>query len=431
MEKGVRKTLAVLLLSGAAAGRTQEQPAKWIEEFESRFPPVEKNAAAEDLETLGVLLGFDPKETDSDEHPTKADREALLNAGHGSWLDAQIATSDDSIATPPPRFVEFLETKRSSLWRVVGLLEREIPEWGFDMHRSRSHLKELLFLAHLNRLLLAAALVEERVGRHAYAADLLEAAWSLYRSVALRPELIFQLIAVSTERSQAGVLRKTSEPGPEWIERMASREPLRRLMESIRYDSVIHRSQGGELTAESADSLWTRLPRAVAERLEPRSACEISRLSSDEIFQPAIEELSRWIPDQQRVELQVVSEAIPQSLTSALHRAARLVVECELTARILELRQEKAASRSSRWPEKFFDTDSRVCPGSVYEYRSVGGGMSIRFKGAVGDLEAQARPLPLSFEARALKPLPPITSTRHSSPTPTGKPPLTPRKPGA
>lgn len=57
----MRTAAAGLLIVLAAAGAfAQEGPAKWIEEFEKKFPAVEKNAAAEELERLGLALGIDP-----------------------------------------------------------------------------------------------------------------------------------------------------------------------------------------------------------------------------------------------------------------------------------------------------------------------------------------------------------------------------------
>jgi hypothetical protein len=430
MEEGVGKALAVLVCLAASAALGQEGPSKWTQDFEKRFPAVSKNAAAEDLESLGLALGFDSRGTDADDRPTKADREARLNAGYGSWLEAQLATSGDSIDAPPPRFVEFLETKQSSLWRAVTLLEKETPEWGFDPHKKRTQLPELLFVAHLHRLLLGAALVEERAGRPAQARELLEAGWSLYQSIAGRPELIFQLVASSAGRTQAGVLRKMSDPGFGWLERMESSESLERMLESIRNDFAISFLQR-DGPAGGPESSWARIPQVVADRLEKRSPCDLSKLSSDDLWKPAAEELRRSMNAEDAAGLDVVAGIMLPQLTSALHRAARLVVESELTARILQLRQEKAAARPSRWPQTFYNADSRVCPGAVYEYHSGEGAMSIRFKGAVGDLEAPAKPLPLSFEARAPKPSVTTSPTRRASPKPTPGASLTPGKAGA
>jgi hypothetical protein len=431
MEEGVRNTLAAVICLIAGPALAQEGSESRISQLEKTFPKVSKNAAAEDLDVLGRALGFDSEGETAEDNPTKEDRDELLNAGHGSWLDAQLAASDDSILAAPPRFIEFLERKQGLLWRVVNLLEKETPDWGFDLHKGRSGLPpELLFVSQLNRLLLSAALVEERDQRHALAADLLEASWSLNRSVAQRPETIYQMIAVATQRSIAGVVRKMSEPLPQWQDRMESREPIQNALNSLGTDTLIYASQNGTLTDDYFRSMWIRVPRLVAENLSDTPACEISRMPSDEIWGPAIEELRKSATEEEDLELDIMGTNSAPNITNSLHRAARLVVESELTARIVELRLEKAASRHNRWPATLYDIDSRVCPGAQYEYRSVAGGMTIRFSGSLGKLEAP-RLLPLSFEARAPKPSPTITPTSGPSPTPTPGPSLTPGKAGA
>ena len=104
--------------------------------------------------------------------------------------------------------------------------------------------------------------------------------------------------------------------------------------------------------------------------------------------------------------------------TAAIRRAGRLLVDRELTARVLELRQEKAASRDGRWPEKFSDLDSRVCPGSSYEYQTRGAAMAIRFKGSIDDGGSPPLVLPLSYEVRAPRPTPTPTGARRPTVTP-------------
>ena len=430
MEEGVRRVLAVLVCLTAAAALGQEESASRVAQFEKAFPRVAKNAAAEDLEALGRALGFDPGGAAAEGRPANEDRDALLNCGHSTWLDAQLSTSDDSILPPPTRFVAFLESREAALWHVVRLLEKDTPEWEFDLHKKRDSFPELLFVAQLNRLLLSTALLEEQAGRHAEAADLLEASWSLARSAARRPELIYQLIALASLRSLSGALRKMAEPRPEWSDRMSSHEPVQGILNSLRADSLISFSRNGSLAEHSFDSFWVRSERLFAEKMKDLSVCEISTMSSEAIWQPVIEELRRSANEEESAELQVIGENFAPSLTNALQRAARLVIESELTARIVDLRLQKAASRPSRWPENLYDTDSRACPGAEYEYRSFGGAMAIRFKGSVGKLDVP-RLLPLSFEARAPKPSPTAIPTRGASPTPTPSPSLTPLKAGA
>ena len=430
MEKGVRIAAVSLVLSLAATGAAaQENSAKWFDEFSKSFPPVEKNAAAEDLESLSLALGFDARGAAGDEHPTKEDLDTNRQLGFGSWLDAQIKTSDDVIGQPPPRLVAFLQKRESTLWRVVGLLEREVPEWGFDpdAHFEYQDHPELLFVAHLNRLLLAAALIEERAGRHDQAADLLDASWSLYRSISWRPELIFQLIAASAGKAQAGALRKMSEPRFEWVDRMSGDGPRRAMMEAWQSDLPLAMHSGAR-SLEGLDSLSLRGYRAVANELQDLSVCEISRRSSEQIWKPATEEFRRWKENGGDPALPIMLEMALPSHTEALRRVCRLLVDRELTAKIIELRQEKAFARPIRWPETFFDADSRVCPGTEYEYQARGAGMFIRFKGSVADPGAPALVLPLSFEARGPRSSLSPTPTRRPMPSPTPRPSLTPAR---
>ncbi len=170
----------------------------------------------------------------------------------------------------------------------------------------------------------------------------------------------------------------------------------------------------------TAERLYDRAWSAVTDPLRQLSPCEVTKLSSDEIWKPAQDELDRWHEakgDSGPKEMFAI--AMP-NLTGAIRRAGRLLVDRELTARILELRQEKVASRDGRWPERFSDLDSRVCPGSSYEYQTRGAAMAIRFKGPIDDGGSPGLVLPLSFEVRPPRPTP--TPTRVRRPTVTPRP---------
>jgi hypothetical protein len=428
MEKGLRTRAAGLLLCLAAAGAAaQEGPAKWIADFEKKFPPVEKNAAAEELERLGLALGLDPYGGAGDDHPLKEDRDAYLQAAFGTWLDSQVKVSDDSIALPPPRLAEFLEKRQASVWRVVTLLGREVPDWGFDAHRNESRpVPELLFVISLSRVMLSAALVEERAGHHMEAADLLEGSWSLYRSVASSPYQIFQLISLAVLKLQVGALRKLGEPAYGWVERLSNDAPKEQLLESLESEPVALLSRH-DLPRDEMSSPWVRGWRAVVDGLRKLSACEISQKSDEEIWKPATEVIRLWSEAGGEPGMEVIESIIAPNLSNGFRRLARLMVDRELTLKILELRIEKSAARLSRWPAKFFDADSRVCPGAIYEYRSSGAGMSLRFAGSVADAGTPLV-LPLSFEARAPHPTPGPSRTPSPTPTPTPRPSLTPAR---
>jgi hypothetical protein len=99
-----------------------------------------------------------------------------------------------------------------------------------------------------------------------------------------------------------------------------------------------------------------------------------------------------------------------------VRRLERLLVDRELTWKILELRQERAASRTGRWPENFPDLVSRTCPEASFEYQPRGNAMTIRFHGYVEEPDAPGLILPLSFEVRRPVPTPAPTPTRRPRP---------------
>lgn len=113
--------------------------------------------------------------------------------------------------------------------------------------------------------------------------------------------------------------------------------------------------------------------------------------------------------------------ALP-SFLSPVRRAARLMLDRELTLKVFELRFEKAASRDGAWPTDFENLGSSVCPGVAYAYRSDGKSMEIRFDGPVNTPEAGVVPS-LDFRSGGG----PCGSVTHShsdsdSPTPAPEP---------
>jgi hypothetical protein len=384
--------------------------------------PSRKNAAAEDLESLVLGLGLDSRRGDSSaEHPSKEDSEAYQRAGIGSWLEAQIKSPDDSIASAPASIQRFLERRQPTVWRVTSLLERDVPLWESDPRAEPRDLSSLRLAVPLTRILLAAALVEERAGHSAQAGDLLEACWSLSRSFSAQRELTSQLVTVGLLKLQAGALRKMSDPPVSWLDRMSGDEPWKGMLDAVEVSPLLS-VRAGDASMDQVRAAEAHAWRAVTDRLRELSPCEVSKLSPEEIWKPAAEEIARSIEAGTDPALRTLADIAIPNTTSAIRRAGRLLVDRELTAKVMELRQERAGSREGRWPEKLFDGDSRACPGAAYEYQTRGGAMAIRFKGAIDDPSSPAMALPLSFEVRALRPTPTPTRPRRITVTPRPRP---------
>jgi hypothetical protein len=253
------------------------------------------------------------------------------------------------------------------------------------------------------------------------------------------------IIAVALWKQQAGALRKMAEPPFQWVERLADDSPRRRLVSAIEDEPLIAFLSSSD--TGSSDASWPDVVQrmsvgyeALASLIRESSACASTRLSFEEIRTRVLQEFKtegdmETAPgreDDEDVDESSSHEKTPAdleraarimmdiSLTSQIEvafRVARLSIDRELTLKIVELRQQRAASRPRRWPEAP-DLSSAVCPESPYEYSATRSVMTLRFAGTVGEGSARGLILPLTFEARAPQTTPTPTPPRRATPLP-------------
>ncbi|MGH9367976.1 MAG: hypothetical protein ACRD3M_09925, partial [Thermoanaerobaculia bacterium] len=281
----------------------------------------------------------------------------------------------------------------------------------------------VLPLIRLERVLLTVALLEERSGSPIEAEGLLEAAWSLDRSIAGRPDMMSQIIATANGRYMAGALRKMKEPSVAWMSRFAGDEPWGLVLDAFANEPRWGRPRGmePEPLPGSFSAVHARAWAAAADRLRKISPCEASKLSADEIWRPAAEEFKKYRDPGAEAAADIFKEMTLPNLTETLRKATRLLIDRELTLKILQLRLEKAGSRDGRWPKKLLDDGSAICPGASYRYRAADGGMEIRFEGTV-DAPGSGLVLPLSFATGSLRPTPRPVETPQPAATPAEPP---------
>jgi hypothetical protein len=342
----------------------QEQQAKPAENPE-KLTLSKKNAAAEELESLVLALGLDAHRGDSAaEHPSREDLEGYQRAGFGSWLEAQLKTADDSIASVPANIRTFLERRQPTLWRVVGLLERDVPQWESDPRAVPRDLSGALLAASLAKILLAAALAEERAGQHAQAGDLLEATWSLSRSFSGQPDLASQLIAVAMGKLQAGALRKMSEPPVQWLNRMSGVEPWRGMLDAMEAERR-YSMQDGDAKLIEVLKKFARASRVVTDRLREISPCDVSKLTAEEIWKPAQDVLNQEQEADGDPSPGVFLSIATPNQTAAIRRAGRLVVDREMTS--------NSGNQAGRRPRR-----GRALAGEVLDLESRSAGLLLR-----------------------------------------------------
>lgn len=349
-------------------------------------------------------------------HPSAEDMQALSRSGAGPWLDAQISSAEDSVGEPPAGLRDFLKDRHGPLWSVIAVLEKQSPEPL--VKAGSTAMPKLLPFVRLEKLLLATALAEARSGNTIEAERALEASWSLARAFSSGHYLLSQLLSNAVERWQAGVLRKLPETPFSWINRLSSDSPWSRMLDSVAEEGTLTDPTQVAPSMDSSRPVRARALAALADALRRVSPCELPDLSEEEIFQPASDVFRLEGSNEAHASAQGEREIAFDNFLSSIRRAGRLMVDRELTLKVLELRFEKAASRENAWPTAFENLGSSVCPGVVYSYSSDGKSMAIRFDGPV-DTPKGGVVLPLEFRSgtalAALSPAP--------APTPTPIPP--------
>jgi hypothetical protein len=418
--RGVVLFLLIALLSGVASADLQ----------------LRKNATADVLKRLGPRFDLDfDRDDKAGAHPTAEDIHAAPRTGYAAWLNAELARPDDRISEPPAAFRDYLQARRGDFWEIVAALEKAPPEWGERPGDVSWTFPNLLPTLLLERILLAVALCEELDGDPIAASRVLEASWSLGRSVVEGRFLIHQLLSVGISRLQAGALRKIPEPPLSWMNRLSSEESWTRMLDAVEREST----PASGLSEDAFQKALHRLARAVAENFRKLSPCDASKQTDEEVWRavagevemdpsPVVRSSSEEPPPtptpspgeesaEPREDQRFYFKDHLTNTTMAIRRAAKLAVDRELTVKILELRLESEASREKGWPANFAGTVSHVCPGASYFYRMEGGEMEIRFDGAIESAGGEPV-LPLAFHARAKAQLTPAPTPTPSAEAP-------------
>ncbi len=356
--------------------------------------PSARNSTADLVVEKSLALGIDfdppgPGQT----RLAPEDARAYPGYAAGSWLDAQIQVADDSIAEPPKALREFLEARREPLWAIVGALEKGSPEWKAT--NSEEEIPRLMPWIRLHKLLLVTALAEEHDGNAIDAERALEASWSLGRLFESETTLIARILCVAVERWQAGVLRKFKNSPPSWIDRFSGDEPWRKVAAALVAEGSLSLSREPSVEPDSSRKLRMKAWGAMSEALLRASPCDREALTAEAVFRPFAAVYQLESGEEARAMESIFRDIVMPNISSMIRRTARLMVDRELTLKILQLRLARAASRDHRWPEEA-EVTSAVCPGANYAYQASEARMRIRFEGSVDEPEAGVV-LPLEY----------------------------------
>lgn len=384
---------ATLQAGRAAKGAEQAWAADFgpFDEAIRKHPSQAANETATRLEPAVQPLGLDLAPLDPRQGNRAADAPAWA-AAVNAYVVAQLATPGAEVEAPPEEVARFLEEHRGDLDAIESLLVAGPPPvWALDLAAPKNgRLPTGLALLALQRALTARSLAAVHAGHADAAARGLEASWSLNASLRGRGETNALLISLAAARLQVGALRKVvSADAAVWKTRLASLDYRRDLAESIflsrgraREGRARSRREGGGLRALVMGP-WRRL-----------SAAKESNAVRGEVVR-----LRDAPPSDQLPEPDPVAGAAIPNLRNAFLRAYRLVVDAELTARVLDARAARAASKG-RWPATLPGVETSAYPGASWSYTvAADGTATIGFSKELKSPYTE-KDLPLTFASR-------------------------------
>ncbi len=394
--------VAVLWFAGVgvwATRRLAEADRKWaatfgsLEDLRKKYPKVETNEVAKRVEELAKAAGFDLRATGpptSGLSQSPADKAAADGREAVSeWINTQLERPDPSLESPPQAARDFLQERSETFAALEEVLLAGIrPQWALDKKSPAGERDtyEWAYYVWLQKALIGRALLAASEAQHAAGERTLEASWILREARSQRPDTLVQFLGIAVARLQVGALRKVDVEHEAWRQRLEALKPRSAMIDSIVLSELqILRKlrEGGEnLLSETEPNTgarrvfefvlrpWYRLggtdysEALRAELAMLRDAPLSDRPSEEPPFGPA------------RTTRELIANAI-LSTRNALSRADRLVVDAELTSKILEVK-ELRKKNGGRWPSAVPGIETCSFPGASWRYEvSPEGRMSI------------------------------------------------------
>ena len=248
--------------------------------IETRFPPQKTNDSARRLVALAKPLGIS--------FETASSQPDALRTAIGQYLKAEHIRAEAAIGEPPAEVQTYLAAHETEIDALRDhLLHGDSIVWDLDLSKGfDAPVPNLTGHMHVGRLLIARALVRGR-GDDPRAWDDLHAAWRVAQSLEPRPELISQLIVLTTTRFVSGAAWKLPQaPDHAWFADVQRIDHRRLLMSAYQNEMWVmwrngERSMNGVTGAVARPYLrWSIVDmahrqRAAMEKLAALTTCRI------------------------------------------------------------------------------------------------------------------------------------------------------------
>jgi hypothetical protein len=343
---GVVSVLHVASATAASPVNSQTVEDSWplglgtLSSVPARYPVQEGSVGAARLKVLSAEIGID-----FDVLPRGP--ASPLNRKIASYVDEQIMRGDDHGEAPPQEIVEFFRSHGRPLDAIRDLLVTSPIAWPVRIDRTtHAPLPNLRAHLALTRLLVARALSGSEW-------EDLRAAWALQAGLRSRPELISQLVSLSSLKIIIAAARKVSPPSPAWFQDVMQIDQRRAILAAMQqqawYVEQVVESEGDDTTSvrdrlqeivmKPFDQIFAgntvALLRGVAVDLAGSRECAFDGIAFDRRFRS---QMPFW---------NIVARNSTPNLGAVWQRVARFTAEREATAIVLALKEGRTPRLSS------------------------------------------------------------------------------------
>lgn len=242
---------STLVISRASEFNSGEQyiQSAWTE-FVDSFPE-ESNQSAYEIQEILFDLGFssflsDPYLESDDEFPLDVDRE-LMNSIRdplSEYVQAQALRDHDGLEQIPEILNNYLIKKEAEIeklkyyllldempfWKLSYAVSKEIPDYTFP-------LPAFLSFMDVQRLLLVSAIKSGNLGNRSEVVASLDASLNLTRAVAMRPDLISQLVSLMGLMQFSNIARKFDFLESDWFKELELPDYYESMIASFKLES--------------------------------------------------------------------------------------------------------------------------------------------------------------------------------------------------
>jgi hypothetical protein len=363
--------------------------------FFRQFPKTEDNQTAnrlQELTTSQLGFGLTGRTGDSWQVP-ESQKKAYedIRVELSTYLDIQARNATSSFDEVPPKLRDYLEKNADTLTAIrTLLLNNESPRWGTDMswisegNTSSYRLPSYLGSANLQRIFAIDLLYKQQQGKTAEVQETLEASWKFSQSLKNNPFLIGQLGGIILTRTQLSVIRKLDGLPRVWQQRLLEHDYRQSMLQTLTGESLSFRTyyrwlmtqpataledSGEEVGEEFANGYlalgWSEWSESMRKNFMRWEAIATYQSKAEMYKALAQENVCTWNFNNWRSTKDPIYGAeLDQNsqLSGVWERTGRIMVEMELTQKILQIKEMGTNARNLP------NVQSTICPNAQWTY---------------------------------------------------------------